>query len=814
MNTSKKSKLILTLIGILLILNITTIKNTPDYYGSPIKQIPNSSAFNGFSEDFTTTTFMDSSNTNTSGWGSGKLSLPEKNVTICHFDDGDPYGCVKVHVSGDIAFAADKRGMEVYNISNPSSPELINYYDTAFYDVYFTSNYAYVASYSFGFQILSISDPTNIYIVGSNNVYFTDPLRSDRRYADKIIVSGSYAYIWDLYHVLVVFSITNPANPVMVGDWSESSAYLVYDMLIRGNHLYLVANSIAIFDISTPIAPIFRSFYSSGTPSDTGLIHDNLMYLGGSYTLDIVNLNNPESPSLVNSISTSFTYPRTIYIHNNDLYLGGGRLIGSAHYDGGVEAYNIDNPVNPIFEFKYMSPCSIYIGSSLIYSIMISGDYAYMLDFYNEFIIANFNYFNQFEILGVAQSLTAFSGSDSFLLTQANFSATFLTPLGTLITYYLSADNGTHWEQVSLGTEHFFNNLGNKLKWKAEFSTIDPLVTPELSQISISYKYILKAPNLITPDNETLSVDNTPYFEWEDLSGASNYRIQLDTSSSFNSLNLRILDIVTNYWLPSVALDDGIWYWKVAGRDSEGDLGFYSNYRILTIDAPPQSPTLMTPSDNSHINTLNPSFSWSSVSDAENYTIDIDTSTSFTSMNLISISGIESENYYLATVLFDDMWYWRVHAYDAIGNQGAYSITHFFVVDTITPIIDEPDDISYTEGDTGNELTWIVSDLNPNSCIINRNGIIIQESSWNGNSITLNVDGLSSGTHTYNCTVFDKAGNSDSDLVVVTINTVNPEIISIGYYYLIFMLIGISSVLVRMRVSKVRNENNKKSKSK
>ncbi|MHA1190766.1 MAG: LVIVD repeat-containing protein, partial [Promethearchaeota archaeon] len=633
MNISKKSKLILTLLVILLILNITTIKNTPDYYGSPINQIPNSSASNSFSEDFTTTTFMDSSNTNTSGWGSGKLSLPEKNVTICHFDDGDPYACVKVHVSGDIAFAADKRGMEVYNISNPSSPELINYYDTAFYDVYFTNNYAYVASYSFGFQILSISDPTNIYIVGSNNVYFTDPFFSDRRYADKIIVSGSYAYIYDYYHELIVFSIANPANPVMVGDWHDGSPYLVYDILIRGNHLYLVAGPITIFDITTPTNPIFRSKYAIGSAYEAGAIYGSLLYLGDAYSLDVVDLSNPESPNLINAVSTTFTYARVIYIHNNVLYLGGGRLIGSAHIDGRVEAYNIESPGTPTFKFMYVSPCSIYVGSSLIYSIMISGDYAYMLDFYNEFIVANFNNFNQFEVLGIAQSLTAFSGSDSFLLTKANLSVTSLTPLGTGITYYLSADNGTHWEQVTLGSEHSFNNLGNLMKWKAELFTSDSLVTPELSLISISYKYILKAPNLVTPDNETLSTDNTPYFEWEDLLDAPNYRLQLDTSSSFSSSDLRIINIDTNYWVPSVALDDGIWYWKVAGRDSEGDLGFYSNYRILTIDAPPHSPTLITPSDNLHINTLNPLFSWSSVSDAENYTIDIDTSTSFTSMN-------------------------------------------------------------------------------------------------------------------------------------------------------------------------------------
>ncbi len=68
---------------------------------------------------------------------------------------------------------------------------------------------------------------------------------------------------------------------------------------------------------------------------------------------------------------------------------------------------------------------------------------------------------------------------------KATLTATDSQPAGTSIKYYISADNGTNWQQVSSGVEASLAVTGNALKWKAVFS--GGMTTPTLSQIAINY---------------------------------------------------------------------------------------------------------------------------------------------------------------------------------------------------------------------------------------------------------------------------------------------------------------------------------------
>ncbi len=52
---------------------------------------------------------------------------------------------------------------------------------------------------------------------------------------------------------------------------------------------------------------------------------------------------------------------------------------------------------------------------------------------------------------------------DGVTITKAKLSASHT---GDII-FFLSADNGSHWEQVTNGVTHTFTNTGTQLKWKA-----------------------------------------------------------------------------------------------------------------------------------------------------------------------------------------------------------------------------------------------------------------------------------------------------------------------------------------------------------
>ena len=90
-------------------------------------------------------------------------------------------------------------------------------------------------------------------------------------------------------------------------------------------------------------------------------------------------------------------------------------------------------------------------------------------------------------------------------------------------------------------------------------------------------------------------------------------------------------------------------------------------------------------------------------------------------------------------------------------------------IDSTIPSINQPTDTSYEEGSTGNGIIWNPDDINPYNYDVARDGNTVTNLFWDGSIITEDIDGLSAGTYIYTCTVYDKAGNSISDSVTVTV---------------------------------------------
>jgi len=103
-----------------------------------------------------------------------------------------------------------------------------------------------------------------------------------------------------------------------------------------------------------------------------------------------------------------------------------------------------------------------------------------------------------------------------------------------------------------------------------------------------------------------------------------------------------------------------------------------------------------------------------------------------------------------------------------------------------SPYIDHPNDITYEPGTTGHNITWHPVDDNPATYFINKDGAVPDSGSWSGESITINVDGLTvetyqyEATYVFKCTVSDLDGKSESDSVTVHVRNDDPTINSPG----------------------------------
>ncbi|MBA7584344.1 hypothetical protein ES708_26297 [subsurface metagenome] len=146
------------------------------------------------------------------------------------------------------------------------------------------------------------------------------------------------------------------------------------------------------------------------------------------------------------------------------------------------------------------------------------------------------------------------------------------------------------------------------------------------------------------------------------------------------------------------------------------------------------------------------------------------------------------------------VYVYTVNFTDDYGNSIIDSVT-FTVGDTTNPTITSaPSDLTVEFGYMGQSLSWTATDSNPNTYTIELqgSGIVAGPTAWtSGVAITDNIpDGFDPGVYTYNITFTDESGNSISNIVTVTINSIDDEppggAIPFGNFFLIF--IGLSVV--------------------
>ncbi|OLS26673.1 MAG: hypothetical protein HeimC3_07750 [Candidatus Heimdallarchaeota archaeon LC_3] len=91
--------------------------------------------------------------------------------------------------------------------------------------------------------------------------------------------------------------------------------------------------------------------------------------------------------------------------------------------------------------------------------------------------------------------------------------------------------------------------------------------------------------------------------------------------------------------------------------------------------------------------------------------------------------------------------------------------------DTTLPTISSPADFSFEEGSIGYNVAWIGSEDHPWWASVWRNNTLIYDQSWTllNDKIEINLDGLNAGLYNFTCSLFDEAGNSVSDMVLITV---------------------------------------------
>lgn len=113
------------------------------------------------------------------------------------------------------------------------------------------------------------------------------------------------------------------------------------------------------------------------------------------------------------------------------------------------------------------------------------------------------------------------------------------------------------------------DNAGNAGNWSSRLFTVDTTAQA--------------APALTAPANGAFTNDSTPTFDYGSISGASSYTLQYTTDSGFTQ-NLTTISSTATDYIPTAALADGTWYWRVRTVDAVGNIGGWSSTWSFTID--------------------------------------------------------------------------------------------------------------------------------------------------------------------------------------------------------------------------------------
>ncbi len=272
-----------------------------------------------------------------------------------------------------------------------------------------------------------------------------------------------------------------------------------------------------------------------------------------------------------------------------------------------------------------------------------------------------------------AFSWNAVSGATKYAL-QVSAAANFVA----LITDQQNLTQNSYVQSTALADGMYYwhvraqDNSGNWGGWSAAWSfslkTSGPL-----------------PPGLVAPAQGSTTNDNTPSFDWNVVSDATGYTLQVSAVANFATLIIDQQNLTQNNYTASTALNDGLYYWRVQAKDVLGNWGGWSvvrNFNINTLVLPP--PSLIAPTDNGYANSNTPTFSWNAVSGAALYALQISGSSDFTTL-ITDQQNLTQTSYTRNTALADGTYYWRVRAQDNFNAWSDWSNAWQFFISAITP---------------------------------------------------------------------------------------------------------------------------------
>ncbi|MBI5804416.1 T9SS type A sorting domain-containing protein [candidate division TA06 bacterium] len=449
------------------------------------------------------------------------------------------------------------------------------------------TRWGYVANYYDGLKIFNLSDTANCFqsgpvVTGSyvNNIFLSETLAVTSSYSEVrlfnvadprnpfllktisvsnycAVVKDSFLYIGDGNYGMWIYSIADPANPVLAARFDTTSR--VRDLAISGNIAYLVGDAaLKSVNITDPRNPTLLG--SLAVSGDDMALSGNYCYLTNGGSLTVVDVSNPASPVQVGFMNTGPGSYQQLAVKGNFAYIGAG-------YDG-VRVVNISNPAGPFQVALYDTTEYGYDFSQ----VAVSGDYLITGGEYSGSFLLNIS--DPYHPRAVnhvegGSRVYAVALADSFAAMEYD---TVLTASSCQSDTFLGDAN--HYWRVRAGAGTWGDYS------PARRFTIDTQTPSKTSHV--------------LPNPGQLINTQKPAFDYSDISDAFRYQLQVCRDSAFTVLEIDTMVSVGGCTLQT-ALGDGRHWWHVRARDLAGNWAPWSDSTYFRLDTQaPGAPTAIT----------------------------------------------------------------------------------------------------------------------------------------------------------------------------------------------------------------------------
>jgi hypothetical protein len=198
-------------------------------------------------------------------------------------------------------------------------------------------------------------------------------------------------------------------------------------------------------------------------------------------------------------------------------------------------------------------------------------------------------------------------------------------------------------------------------------------------------------PILVSPSNSATDQPISLSLTWNTIAGASTYRLQLSTSSSFSSTIVDDTSLTSATKTIGPLSNNTCYYWRVNARNTGGTSAWASAWSFTTIVTAPSAPVLSSPANAATGVAINPALCWNKAASAASYRIQVSAVSDFSSF-IKDSSGVTDTTLAISGLTNNTTCYWRINATNVGGTStwvSAWSFTTIVAAPSV-PVLSSP----------------------------------------------------------------------------------------------------------------------------